>query len=77
MPYDVDYSICKNDKEYKHKADKKMVKALDAIPWKERQWGYAGVRNAIAAKQKLGLGLQPGSEKKTYTGVGEHLSRIG
>ena len=77
MPYDVDYSICKNDKEYKHKADKKMVKALDAIPWKERQWGYAGVRNAIAAKQKLGLGLQPGSKKKTYTGVGEHLSRIG
>ena len=28
----VDYSICKDDKECKHKADKKMVRALDAIP---------------------------------------------
>ena len=26
------------------------------IPWRERQWGHAGIRNAIAAKQKLGLG---------------------
>ena len=34
-----------------------MVKVLDSIPWRERQWGHAGVRNAIAAKQKLGLGL--------------------
>ena len=29
-----------------------MVKALDAIPWKERQWGHAGVRDVIAAKAR-------------------------
>ena len=33
-----------------------MVKALDSIPWRERQWGHTGIGNAIAAKQKLGLG---------------------
>lgn len=25
----------------KHCADHKLVKLLDAIPWKERQWGHA------------------------------------
>ena len=40
----------------KNKADKKMVAALDAIPWKERQWGHALARNTINVKQKLGLG---------------------
>ena len=54
---DVDYSICGDDKKRKNEADKKMVKALDSMPWKERQWGHAGVRNAIAVKQKLGLDL--------------------
>ena len=54
--HDVDYSLCGNDRRCKNKADKKMVAALDAIPWKERQWGHALTRNVIDAKQKLGLG---------------------
>ena len=35
-----------------------MVKALDAVPYKQRQWGHAAARNAINAKKKLGLGLK-------------------
>ena len=66
MQHDVDYDVCSNDekkygenlKKCKHKADKKMVKALDAIPYKQRQWDHAAARNAINAKQKLGLGLK-------------------
>ena len=59
MQHDVDYSICakkSNPRQCKNKADRKMVAALDAIPWKERQWGHALARNTINAKQKLGLG---------------------
>ena len=33
-----------------------MVRALDAVPWKERQWGHCLARNSINAKRKLGLG---------------------
>ena len=58
MQHNVDCSLCKDDKDCKNKSDLKMVKVLDSIPWKERQWGHAGVRNAIAAKQKLGLGIE-------------------
>ena len=66
MQHDVDYDVCSNrEKKYgenlkkcKHKADKKMVKALDAVPYKQRQWGHAAARNTINAKQKLGLGLK-------------------
>ena len=47
-----------NLKKCKHKADKKMVKALDAVPYKQRQWGHAAARHTINAKQKLGLGLR-------------------
>ena len=39
-------------------------KSLDAIPWKERQWGHAVARNAIAAKSKLGMGAQIKKRKK-------------
>ena len=35
-----------------------MVKALDAVPYKQRQWGHAAARNTNNAKQKLGLGLK-------------------
>ena len=56
MQHDVDYGICKDDKECKHDADKKMVRALDAVPWKERQWGHWLARNTINTKRKLGLG---------------------
>ena len=37
MQHDVDYSVCGDDRKCKNKADRKMVKSLDAIPWKERQ----------------------------------------
>ena len=42
MQHDVDYTICGNKSKSdqvkcKNEADRKMVKALDAIPWKERQ----------------------------------------
>ena len=63
MQHDVDYSVC-GDKpkieqvKCKNEADRKMVKALDAIPWKERQWGHAMARTMINTKQKLGTGLQ-------------------
>ena len=55
--HDVDYSVCGNDRKCKNKADRKMVKSLDAIPWNERQWGHALARNVIDVKQKLGLGV--------------------
>ena len=64
--HDVDYSVCENDRNpgdirrCKNKADRKMVKSLDAIPWKERQWGHALARNVIDVKQKLGLGAKNG-----------------
>ena len=35
-----------------------MVKSLDAVPYKQRQWGHAAARNVVNAKQKLGLGLK-------------------
>ena len=57
--HDVDYSVCGNDRKCKNKADRKMVKSLDEIPWKERQWGHALARNVIDVKQKLGLGFAP------------------
>ena len=63
MQHDVDYSVCGNKSKgdqvkCKNEADRKMVKALDAIPWKERQWGHSVARNAIAAKSKLGMGVK-------------------
>ena len=63
MQHDVDYSVCgnkpkSNQIKCKNEADQKMVKALDSIPWKERQWGHTVARNAIAAKAKLGLGVK-------------------
>ena len=57
MQHDVDYSVCGDDRKCKNKADRKMVKSLDAIPWKERQWGHWLARTMINTKQKLGLGL--------------------
>ena len=63
MQHDVDYSVCgnkpkSNQVKCKNNADRKMVKSLDAIPWKERQWGHTIARNAIAAKSKLGMGAK-------------------
>ena len=57
MQHDVDYSLCGDNRKCKNKADRKMVKSLDAIPYNERQWGHWLARNLINTKQKLGLGL--------------------
>ena len=35
-----------------------MVKALDDVPYNERQWGHWLARNMINTKQKLGLGAK-------------------
>ena len=61
MQHDVDYSVCGNKPkseqvQCKNEADRKMVKSLDAIPWKERQWGHTMARTMINTKQKLGMG---------------------
>ena len=37
---------------------KKMVRALDAVPWNDRQWGHWLARNTINTKRKLGLGAK-------------------
>ena len=58
MQHDVDYSVCGDDRKCKNKADRKMVKSLDAIPWKERQWGHWLARTMINTKQKLGMGTK-------------------
>ena len=41
----------------KNKAGRKMVKALDNVPYNERQWGHWLATNLINTKQKLGLGV--------------------
>ena len=69
MQHDVDYSVCSNrpknnQVKCKNDADRKMVKALDEIPWKERQWGHTVARNAIASKAKLGLGVKKQGKSK-------------
>ena len=63
MVHDVQYSLCGDDKKCKNEADRKMVKAVNSILWRERQWGHAGIRNTIAARQKLGLGVAGGVGK--------------
>ena len=73
MQHDVDYSVCgnkpkSNQVKCKNDADRMMVKALDAIPWKERQWGHAIARNAIAAKSKLGMGVKKPKKPKKPSG---------
>ena len=69
MQHDVDYSVCVNKPpskqvQCKNEADRKMIKSLDAIPWKERQWGHAMARAMINTKQKLGLGLQKNARRR-------------
>ena len=77
MQHDVDYSVCGNKPKSdqvkcKNDADRKMVKALDTIPWKQRQWGHAIARNAIAAKSKLGMGV-----KKPKNGKSRRVKKTG
>ena len=73
MQHDVDYSVCankpsKDQVKCKNEADRKMVKSLDAIPRKDRQWGHVIARNAIASKAKLGFGFK----KKKPKNVKKH-----
>ena len=80
MQHDVDYSVCAdkgvNVKSCKNVADKKMVKALDAIPWNERQWGHWLARNTINTKQKLGLGVKKNAENlDTWEGLANELHK--
>ena len=77
MQHDVDYTVCGNKSKSdqvkcKNEADRKMVKALDAIPWKDRQWGHTVARNAIAIKSKLGMGV-----KKSKNGKSRRVKKIG
>ena len=69
MQHDVDYSVCGNKPsneqvKCKNQADRKMIKSLDAIPWKQRQWGHSLARTMINTKQKLGLGLQKNARRR-------------
>ena len=57
MQHDVDYSVYGDNRKCKNKAERKMVKSLEAVPYNERQWGHRLARNLINTKQKLGLGL--------------------
>ena len=74
MQHDVDYTVCGNKpkRDQVKCKNKWMVKALDAIPWKDRQWGHAIVRNAIAAKSKLGMGV-----KKPKNGKSRRVKKTG
>ena len=53
--HDVDYTLAKNLQD-KHVADKKMIRAVNEIPFKDQQWGTFLVKNAIKSKKILGLG---------------------
>ena len=72
MQHDVDYSVCGNKPKgeqvsCKNAADRKMIKALDAIPWSKRQWGHAMARTMINTKEKLGMG-PPGKVRWSKNG---------
>ena len=66
--HDVDYALSKNLQD-KHKADEKMIKAINEIPFKDQQWGTFLVKNAIRSKRKLGLG------NFTMTDLSEELNK--
>ena len=73
MQHDVDYNICGDDKKCKHRTDKNMVQALDAVPWSERKWGHWLTRNTIDAKRKLGLGTS--KKKRPKFSLARKISR--
>ena len=51
-------------RKFKNSADRKMERELDAIPWKDRQWGHAIAKNVINTKQKLGLGVSKNGKRR-------------
>ena len=48
-----------------------MVKALDSVPYNERQWGHWLARNTISTKQKLGLGVESKNGESRRVGCGK------
>ena len=54
--HDVDYSLCGNDRRCKNKADKKMVAALDAIPWERKAVGTCFGTKYYKYKAEAGFG---------------------
>jgi len=62
MQHDVDYAVCGDNKKCKHVAGREMVKALDAVPWSEKQWGHWLAINII--NRKVGLGTKQVKKKK-------------
>ena len=71
MQHDVDYSVCKDDRKCKNEADRKMVQALDNVPYNERQWGHWLARNVINTKQKLGLGVSKNGKSRRVKKTGK------
>ena len=71
MQHDVDYSVCKDDRKCKNKADRNMVQALDNVPYNERQWGHWLPRNVINTKQKLGLGVSKNGKSRRVKKTGK------
>ena len=53
--HDVDYTLAKNLND-KHNADKKVIDAVNKLPFKQRQWGTFLVKNIISSKRILGMG---------------------
>ena len=56
--HDVDYALS-NNLQGKHKADEKMIKSINNLPYKDQQYGTFLVKNIIKSKRKLGLGNNP------------------
>ena len=69
--HDVDYSVCGNDRRCKNKADRKMVKSLDAIPWNERQWG----RFQRTPRRHQLVGLDPADNQHRQNRLGKTWQR--
>ena len=59
MVHDVQYSLCGDDKKCKNEADRKMVKSLDSIPWKDN-----GVMLVLEVRLLLNKNLVSESNKK-------------
>ena len=54
----MDYTLAKNLQD-KHRADEKMINAINNLPYRDQQYGTFLVKNIIKSKRKLGLGNNP------------------
>ena len=71
LQHDVDYSVYKDGKKCKNRADRKMVKALDQVPDNDREWGHFLAKNIINTKQKLGLGVSKNGNSRRVKKAGK------